>query len=469
MSFSRRSIALSAAVVAVALLLVFLVLRGGQEQSAPLVEALGGATTRPDATRNAFGLPASNITGPERRIFEQGDSFFTQNWVVAPASTEARDGLGPNFNAQACASCHVLDGRGAPPKDVSDSATRGLLVRLSVPGDTPTGVPKPEPTYGDQLQDRAIDGVKPEGRVEISYSEKTERYEDGSSYSLRQPTYTFKDLAYGPMAADTMISPRIAPQVIGMGLLEAIPQEQLLANADPDDRDQDGISGRPNMVWDTLKQTKILGRFGWKSNQPTVEGQTTAAFHGDMGITSNELNKQECALSQNACESATTGGDPEIDDTRLATVVFYTRVLAVPAMRDTKVGEVKSGARQFVAMGCATCHSTTFQTGDHEVAAVANQTIHPFTDLLLHDMGPELADGRPDFDATGQEWRTAPLWGLGLADNVNGHRFLLHDGRARSVEEAILWHGGEGSTSREAFREASSSERKALVRYLESL
>lgn len=460
-----------------ALLLLVVLLAAGaglgslstKHPTAPLDAALGGDTTRPDATRNAFGLPAANLDGDERRRFELGDSFFTQNWVTAPASTGARDGLGPTFNAQACASCHVQDGRGAPPDGPEDATTRGLLLRLSVSGRTPNGEPVPEPSYGSQLQDRAVLGVPVEGRMQVDYTDAPGSYADGTPFTLRVPTHALADLAFGPLAADTKVSARLAPQVMGMGLLEAVPEASIRAAADANDTDGDGISGRVNEVWDVRSERRQLGRFGWKANQPTVEQQVADAFRGDIGITSTLSHGEDCPLVQIGCRAAPNGGYPEVDDGRLAAVTFYSRTLAVPAMRDTEGDEVVAGARQFTAMGCGSCHTTTQRTGDHEVEAVANQTIHAFTDLLLHDMGPGLADNRPDFEALGNEWRTPPLWGLGLVDDVNGGRFLLHDGRARSFAEAILWHGGEGSAAAEAFRSASAEERAELLAYLEAL
>jgi CxxC motif-containing protein (DUF1111 family) len=452
-------------------IIVFLALKfQGEEPVVSHGADLGGQTSRSDATNNAFGLPAANISSEQRRLFELGDSFFTQNWVTAPASTKARDGLGPLFNAQACASCHVLDGRGAPPKDENDNATRGLLVRLSIPGDTPNGSPKPEPNYGDQFQDRGVQGVDAEGRVVVTYQDETGSYANGNPFTLRKPMIRFEDLRYGPMSPDVMTSARLAPQVVGMGLLEAIPEKNILDAADPDDKNGDGVSGRVQMVATDQAGTKALGRFGWKAGQASVQGQAAGAFNGDMGITSSPNPHQPCQPSQTACLAAPNGGEPEADDERMAVVTFYTRVLAVPVMRDHDDKTVAKGAQQFTKMGCAMCHTPTQKTGEaFDVQQLSNQTIHPFTDLLLHDMGPGLADGRPEFNASGSEWRTPPLWGLGLANSVNGHFFLLHDGRARSFEEAILWHGGEGEKSKELFRTANDKDRKALVRYLESL
>lgn len=429
----------------------------------------GGDTTIATTNRNSFGLAAPNLTNTERRIFEVGDSFFTQNWVTAPASTEARDGLGPTFNAQSCSSCHTLDGRAKPP-DHADDPERGLLFRLSIPGvDPQTGGPVGDPVYGGQLQDRGILTVPPEGRFTITYRELSGTYEDGTPYTLSQPEYSFSDLAFGTMHPEIMTSPRIAPSVFGMGLLEAIPDVNILALADPDDSDGDGISGRANMVWSVRDGETRLGRFSWKANVPTVEQQIAGAFHGDIGITSPLFGEENCPAGQIDCQSALNGGTPEIGEERLGKVVFYQQTLAVPAMRDVDDPRVRQGAKLFLEAGCGACHTPSHTTAAHPVPAVSNQVIFPYTDLLLHDMGEALADGRPDFLADGREWRTPPLWSIGLIENVNNHTRLLHDGRARNVAEAILWHGGEGLEAREAFRKMSYEERQALLRFLESL
>lgn len=430
---------------------------------------LGGDTTRQVEGRNAFGFPAPSLTNEERRTFEIGDSFFTQNWVIAPASTEARDGLGPLLNAQACSSCHLLDGRGAPGS--TGDGVLGLLIRISVPSDSGFSGIEPHPVYGDQLQDRGVPGVPAEGELVITYEEQAGEYGDGTPYSLRSPTYRIEAPAYGDLG-DVLLSPRLAPQVIGVGLLEAIPEDDIVAAADPDDADGDGISGRENRAWNPRTGELELGRFGWKANQPTVEAQVVGAFNGDLGVTSEPLPDQPCTSAQPECLQAPDGGQPEIDESRLGSVVFYSRTLAVPAMRDADTREVERGAELFDEFGCASCHTPTQTTGSSTevgVAALADQTIHPYTDLLLHDMGEGLADGRPDFDATGVEWRTPPLWGLGMIPDVNGERFLLHDGRARTIEEAILWHDGEGAMAREGFRNADADDRELLLLFLEAL
>ena len=433
-----------------------------------LVAKLGGETTAFTENRNAFSMSARNLTNSERRTFEVGDSFFEQNWVTAPASTDARDGLGPTFNALSCSSCHVLDGRGKPPEN-ADDPERGLLIRLSVPGTTAKGAPIGDPNYGNQLQDRAINNVEPEGKFAITYTEINGNYADGEPYTLLMPTYQFMELAFGEMSENVMTSPRVAPVVIGMGLLEAIDEADILAQADPNDEDGDGISGRANMVWDTERGIATLGRFGWKANAPNIKQQALDAFAGDIGITSEQHLDENCPPVQTACSAAPNGGEPEIPPARAERLAFYTRTLAVPAMRNVEEREVRKGAEMFLKAGCAACHTPSYTTGTHDITALSEQTIFPYTDLLLHDMGEGLADGRPDFLASGSEWRTPPLWGIGLVERVNNHTRFLHDGRARNLAEAILWHGGEAEKSRDAFRNMSKTERAALIAFLKSL
>ena len=433
-----------------------------------LVAKLGGDTTAFARNNQAFSLSARNLTNLERRTFEVGDSFFNQNWVTAPASTDARDGLGPTFNAQACSSCHTHDGRGRPPES-PDDPTRGLLLRLSIPGTDATGAPLPDPNYGSQLQDRAIRQIPPEGRLILTYTEIPGTYPDGQPYTLLSPRYDFADLAFGPLHPDLLFSPRVAPAVFGAGLLAAIPESVILAQADPADADGDGISGRPNMVWNWRHDKAALGRFGWKANQPTVEQQVAAAFLGDIGITSPLFPEENCPPLQTDCQSAPNGGAPELPAERLQKITFYNRTLAVPAMRNLDDPQVAQGAKLFLSAGCAACHTPQYVTGESDIPALSHQTIYPYTDLLLHDMGDGLADNRPDFLANGREWRTPPLWGLGLIETVNGHTRLLHDGRARSITEAVLWHGGEGEKARNNFSGLSQQERAALIAFLNSL
>ena len=312
--------------------------------------------------------------------------------------------------------------------------------------------------------------MRAEAREEVTYEEEQGAFADGEPYTLARPVYRILDLADGPLAPGTMISPRVAPAVFGLGLLEAVDEATILAHADPEDADGDGISGRPNWVFDLRRDASVIGRFGWKANQPTLEQQTAGAFNGDMGITSSLLPDDDCTRVQTDCNEATSGGSPEIEDAILASVVSYSHLLAVPARRHWKDAVVQQGRDTFVAIGCAACHLPKLTTGELEgFPELSRQTIRPYTDLLLHDMGPGLSDERPDFLATGSEWRTAPLWGIGLVRTVNRHTRFLHDGRARDLIEAVLWHGGEAERARDEFKNLPKAERDALLSFLESL
>jgi CxxC motif-containing protein (DUF1111 family) len=435
----------------------------------PGEEFSGGETTVFDTTPQAFSLSARNLSFERRTTFLTGNSFFNNNWVTAPASTEALDGLGPVFNTRSCSACHLRDGRGTAQLE-SGQASPSLLFRLSLPGEDAHGDVIPEPNYGGQFNPQAILGISPEGDAVILYEEIEGSYEDGEIYTLRKPVYRFENLNYGPMHSETLVSPRVAPFVFGLGLLEAIPEETLLSLADPEDRDGDGISGRPNYVWDVTQSQKVMGRFGWKANQPSLLQQTAGAFLGDIGITSSLFPEQNCTEAEADCRAAPNGGEPELEDRILDRVVFYMRTLAVPARRDWDNPQVLEGKRTFQQIGCAKCHISSFQTGSwEEFPELSNQTIRPYTDLLLHDMGEDLADGRPDFEADGREWRTSPLWGIGLVETVNGHTQFLHDGRARNLQEAVLWHGGEAENSREQFRRLTKEEREKVILFLNSL
>lgn len=417
----------------------------------------------------AFTRPAGNITEEHELDFYTGNSFFNQSWVTAPASTDARDGLGPLFNARSCASCHFKDGRGRPPES-DDEEFLGLLLRLSIPGASEVEAPLPDPAYGGQLQPFAIEGVPAEGSPRVSYRERKGTYADGDAYRLLEPSYEILEPAYGELPADLQLSPRVAPATFGLGLLEAITEERLRELADPDDDDGDGISGRINRVPDATTGEMTLGRFGWKAEQPSVRQQSAGAFLGDMGITTSLFSHQDCTDAQKDCAAAADGGTPEISDELLDKVALYARLLAVPVRSAWDDPEVLRGKGLFEAVGCTSCHVARHETSaDAELEETRGQVIFPYTDLLLHDMGEALSDHRPSFGATGAEWRTPPLWGLGRYLDVNGHDRLLHDGRARGVAEAILWHGGEADAAKENFTALSRSEREALIRFVESL
>jgi CxxC motif-containing protein (DUF1111 family) len=420
----------------------------------------GGATTVFDATATAFGHPAPNLSGVSAALHETGDEEFSAVFVPAPAAENA--GLGPVFDNVSCEACHLGDGRGRPPEDGASFSS--LLFRSSVAGFGAHGSPKSVPGFGGQLQLRANAGMTPEVYALVSYVDSRGTFADGSSYSLRVPQYTLTG-GYQALPAAFLFSPRVAPAVFGLGLLEAVPEEEIRELAYRRDR-HSGISGRPNYVWDQRRQRRVLGRFGWKANAPNLVQQTAGAYNGDMGVTSNLFPAESCEGEYPGCAAH----PPEVSDETVTAVAFYTRTLGVPARRNLDDPKTRQGERLFYASGCDGCHAPTLRTGMlRGVPEVSNQTIHPYTDLLLHDMGPGLADGRPDFLASGSEWRTAPLWGIGLVSAVNGHTDFLHDGRARSLLEAVLWHGGEAKEARDRVLRMSASQRDALVAFLGSL
>jgi len=427
-----------------------------------------GAATVFDATRDAFSLPIPVLTDAHRSKFFVGNSFFNQNWIEAPASVPSRDGLGPLFNARSCSGCHFKDGRGRPPE--ANKPLDSMLLRVSQPGAGPHGAPLGHPVYGDQLQTQALPGMAAEAEVVIEYAENGGQYADGSRYSLRTPSYRLEHPAYGETGDSLLISPRVAPALIGLGLLEAVPETVLLDLADPEDRDRNGISGRVNRVWDVARQAEVIGRFGWKAEQPSVEQQSAGAFAGDMGLTSRLFPNDNRSPVQLAAISRPSGGSPEVSDEVLAAVVLYARTLAVPAARRLDEKVRLEGNLLFEQMGCANCHAPALKTDPLSgLPELGGQEIHPYSDLLLHDMGAGLSDSRPSYLAQGSEWRTAPLWGLGLYARVNGHTLLLHDGRARNTAEAILWHGGEAASAQRAFRTANAPQREALIAFVEAL
>lgn len=436
----------------------------------------GGATTVFDASMNAFSHPANNANPTRQNAFFIGNAFFKQPWVVAPSPTPARDGLGPLFNINSCQNCHIQAGKGHPPLS-KDDAFLSTLVRLSIPPKTDaqramlrTSGVVPAPTYGDQLQIHSIDGVKGEGTPRFEYTEIKGTFKDGETHTLLQPKLLIEALNYGKLPENVQTSVRVAPALIGLGLLEAIEETDILAQADPDDKNGDGISGRPNYVWDVAQRKTVLGRFGWKANQPSVAQQTATAFNNDIGITSTLRPEPSCTAKQQKCRQQPDGGKPEASQTTVDAVTFFASLLAVPARRDVEDANVLQGQKLFQRAGCAACHTPAFTTGSKAgFPELEHQPIQPFTDLLLHDMGDGLADKRPDFEASGNEWRTAPLWGIGLVETVNGHTRFLHDGRARNLLEAILWHGGEAEQARQAVLAMSKEERNALLHFLNSL
>jgi CxxC motif-containing protein (DUF1111 family) len=431
---------------------------------------LGGGNTVFDDSPEAFTNPLPGLSEAQMLQFDEGDELFEQAFIAATGGGDSQeDGLGPLFNATSCEGCHIEDGRGRAPLFLGEDQS-GFLIRLALEERDLTGATTPDPVYGGQLQDMSIGGIPAEAEILITYTEVPGTFADGTPYSLRQPAYTLENLGYGEMAAGITFSPRVANQMIGLGMLEAISEDTLLAWADPNDSNGDGVSGRPNYVWDAYNSTTAIGRFGWKANQPHLLQQTAGAYNGDIGISTSLFPHQQCGALQSDCAALPTGGEPEISDEHLLLVVFYSQTLSVPAQRNSDDPQVMQGEALFMEAQCNSCHVSEVTTGVHpSIPQLSNQTIRPFTDLLLHDMGPGLADNQSDFQATGSEWRTPPLWGIGLFETVNGHTTYLHDGRARDLNEAILWHGGEAAAAQAAYLNMTAEEREALLAFLKSL
>jgi CxxC motif-containing protein (DUF1111 family) len=428
--------------------------------------------------REAYLQPAAVLNRQELDAFQRGRVHFDKTWGSI-TSLDFEWGLGPTFNAKSCEECHRAGGRGGPPSAPGEQLV-SILVRISVPGQDAHGGPRPHPHYGDQLQNFGLSGPFPdfayhtapvpgEAELYLDWEEKTVAFSDGEQVSLRKPKLRIEKLAYGPLGEDIQISLRLAQPVYGIGLLEAVPEATLLAIAKR--QKAQGYNGRANYVRDDLNGRTVQGRFGWKANQPSIRQQIAAASIGDMGLTSRPYRAQNCPPVQHLCVIQTPGNDPELTITDWDELELWTRGLGVPAQRNVDDPQVRRGAQLFGDAQCAVCHVPSLRTAERfaPFPKLANQTFHPYTDLLLHDMGEELADGRPDFQAGQRDWRTAPLWGAGLSKLVNGSSAMLHDGRARSAAEAILWHGGEAQAAREAFRTMPKADREALIRFLESI
>lgn len=448
----------------------------------------GGATTRRSrVNRDVFSQPSQGISFENEGRFRIGNSIFRKLWVTPPSSTDSSDGLGPLYNARGCQNCHLKDGRGSPPAaNFPEDTAVSMFLRLSIPPETDEHKRLlserrvnviPEPTYGGQLQNFAVQGVPIEGHMRIDYTDRPVTLGDGTRIVLREPKYSVADPGYGPLHPKTMLSPRVAPQMIGLGLIEAIPEADIRAAADPDDKNGDGISGRTNEVWSIAHDKPVLGRFGWKSGNPSIEQQSAEAFAGDMGISNPVVTASfgDCTSAQALCIGAPHGDSPRQDGHEVGRelfdlVVFYAQNLAVPPRRRVDDPLTLAGKSLFNSAGCAACHTPSHVTGTVPgQPQLSGQKIWPYTDLLLHDMGEGLADQRPEGDANGREWRTPPLWGIGLTGAVSRHTNFLHDGRARTIEEAILWHGGEAQRARDSYAHLSREEREALLAFVKSL
>ncbi len=430
------------------------------------------------ADQDAYSQPAVVLSYREREVFLQGRSHFKRRWI-APITFNGEWGLGPTFIQTRCSECHVNNGRGGPPAANPEQLST-MLVRLSLPGSDEHGGPNPDPNYGDQFQNNALQAqevdlryarelVPAEAALYLDWEESTVVLADGEKVPMRTPRLRIERLAFGALGEGAMTSLRNTPPLIGLGLLEAVPEETILKIAES--QKKTGLNGRPNYVWDAVNKRMTLGRFGWKANTPSLLQQVAAAFLGDIGVTSWIFRKQNCPPVQHACQIQDPANDPEIIDADLYDMELWLRGTAVAAPRDSASPVVQRGAEMFRRAACDGCHVPELKTAAEYPAfpKLANQAAHAYTDLLLHDMGEDLADHRPDFKASGRDWRTAPLWGIGLARIVNGQSALLHDARARNVTEAILWHGGEAQNSREAFSHLKKEEREALVKFVEAI
>ncbi|UWQ73740.1 di-heme oxidoredictase family protein [Leisingera sp. M658] len=443
----------------------------------------GAATVRARTDDEAFSQHSANLSFEQELEFKLGNGLFKKIWVFSPASTLASDGLGPLYNARSCQRCHLKDGRGHVPEQPDYTSTT-MFLRVSVSGPVPAELQEvhdyigtaPDPHYGSQLQDFSAPGIAPEYKLQVEYEEFEVALNGGEAATLRRPSYTAANLGYGPLAEGAMLSPRVAPPMIGLGLLEAIPSADILAHADEGDTDGDGISGRANLVWSREFSRIMLGRFGLKAGMATVHEQSAGAFSGDIGISTPlfPAHAGECTDLQTTCRTAPHGGgdsrETEIDQPNMDLVTFYSRNLGVPARRNTSDAQVLRGKQVFYDTGCAACHVPKYVT--HRLQDRPEQSfqlIWPYSDLLLHDMGEGLADNRPEARATGREWRTAPLWGIGLTQQVSPRATFLHDGRARTLLEAILWHGGEAEAAKTGVVELPPEDRAALIAFLESL
>lgn len=449
----------------------------GEEPIPEAARSAGGFTVaRFDA--EAYTEPAPGLDYRQRERFLRGRHHFHQRWVQFP-SLGGDWGLGPTFITNKCVACHVGAGRGRPPEG-ADEQLMSVLIRISVPGSGERDAPGPHPHYGDQIQNQGLmgqdrddtflgDRVAPEAEVFVDWEATEVTFADGETVQLRRPRVRFGKTWFGPIGDTTLVSLRMAQPIHGLGLIEAIPEETVLAIAAEQKRL--GFNGRPNYVRDDIRKTTSLGRFGWKANQPSLAQQIAGAYAGDLGVTSSLYPEMNCPPVQVDCIAQPPGNQPELIDNDWQEITFWEQSLAVPARRQVDDPRFQRGERLFAEAKCAVCHVpelVTAQAVPH-LPIAANQKIRAYTDLLLHDMGEGLADGRPDFQAGPRDWRTQPLWGLGLSQTVSGSTAMLHDGRARNATEAILWHGGEAEASREAFRRMPKEDRAALLRFLDSI
>jgi CxxC motif-containing protein (DUF1111 family) len=425
------------------------------------VRAESGLTTR-DRSKNGLSHVVANLDEGASDRFALGRSFFHVPWVQAPAATTARDGLGPLFNANSCASCHPNNGGGDALPD-SGHLPRSTIVKLAQPAVNRGSLPHngfiPDPVYGQQLSINGNSRVPFEGQVEVTLKPLVRHFSDGSAITLARPEIRVSSLNYGPLSESTRLLVLRAPSLVGLGLIERIPDAQILQYQDERDTDADGISGRVNRVWSMQHQDYRLGRYGWKANTSSVREQVSNALINDMSLTSPWYPEDNCGEQQQACLEAYRSPEPDVPMTRLQAINDYLLQLRAPVVAtDDKEQE----RRLFESTGCLSCHRVGYRTNNGVV-------VNPYSDFLLHDMGPELSAGSGVFKASAQEWRTPPLWGLGLAKLLNPDAGYLHDGRARTLQQAIMWHDGEAAASQREFAALDRNERDVLIKFLRSL
>ena len=428
-----------------------------------------------DGLSDAYKQPFANLSAEEKQSFYLGESVFERFWVPSPSSTTASDGLGPLFNARSCHSCHINSGRGhAPTADQLGSEVPSFFIRLGSKTQlSSTGVVG-DYIYGRQFHPLSSTNIQPEGDYRITWHEKTETFPDGHQVQMRFPSLHWTSLNYGPMSKETGVSLRVTPPLVGMGLLDAVDPQTILEFADPDDDNNDGISGKAN--WLEVEGTKRLGKFGHKASVTSLTAQNQSAFNGDLGLSTPlfPAPSGDCTTEQLDCLSAPNGNSQHIDNLEVGVeqsrlLDTYVALSRPPAMRNLNEPWFRPAKKIFDDLNCGSCHRPKLTTGSSEFAALAHRDFYPFTDMLLHDMGPDLANEFPVLNAAPQEWRTAPLWGIGLSEKVSGRNGFLHDGRARTIEEAILWHGGEAQASKMAYKNLNAKQRDLFIRFLESL
>ncbi len=414
-------------------------------------------------------MMAASPTGADERTVEGldivvGQALFERIWVSSPSSTRAADGLGPLFNARSCVACHPRGGQG---RLIEDDGDPGVALLLRLRDATGAG----DPVYGVQLQTLAVPGLPAEGRIVLDFDVHRVTLADGMNVALRRPRAGVADPGYGELHPRTRLSPRLAPSLAGAGALEAIEVEDLVAMADPDDADGDGISGRVHWLTSEAYGRRVPGRFGFKATAAGIDEQTRIAFVHDIGISvpGREAGFAECTEAQPACRAAPNGDSPEAGDPEASAQVVdlvngFVASLPPPAPRPMDA-DARAGEALFTDIGCASCHRPAWEVRDGDGTL---REIRPYTDLLLHDMGEGLSDGAPEGDAAAGEWRTAPLWGVGAGEEGKDLA-LLHDGRARTLLEAILWHGGEAAGHAEGVMKLNARRREQLIRFLEAL